>query len=262
LANFLVLTYAASWLLWTPLVLDAVDPDTALGFVLLMLGSLVPSATAIVLVGRRHGRAGVRNLLRRLRIWRVGPRWWVAVTVLPTLAVAAIGLSLLVGGEAPDVTVTVPGAVLLLAFFIFPGSAGGEEVGWRGLALPHLQAHQSALRASVVLGVAWGVWHLPLYLIGADIRPPSLFAPWVVITVATSIILTWLYNGTRGSLLIVVLAHATANLALTILAEPLEDNVTPFFLTYTVVMAIAAGAVVGVNGPSTLARAHERQVPT
>lgn len=260
LASYFVLAYAASWLLWSPIVLDGVDPSTAPGFVLLLLGSLVPSAVAILLVAMLHGRAGARSLLRRFRTWRVGAGWWIAVAALPTLAIAAVGLSVLVGGEAPEVTVTIPGAVLLFAFFIFPGSAGGEEIGWRGFALPHLQAHRSALGASFVLGVAWGVWHLPLYLIGADIRPLSLFVPWVVITVATSIILTWLYNGTRGSLLIVVVYHAAANVALTIVAEPLEDNLTPFFLTYTVVMTLAAAVIVAANGPSTLARRHAKQI--
>src|SRR5215218_11124847 len=176
LASFFVLAYAISWLLWLPLVVSGDDSPTGLGFVLLLLGSLVPSAVAILLVAVLHGRAGVRKLLRRLLIWRVGVGWWVAVVLLSTLALGAVGLSVLFGGDSPDVTATIPGAVVLFVIFIFPGSAGGEELGWRGFALPQLQARRSALGASVVLGVAWGVWHLPLYLTGADARPLSLFA--------------------------------------------------------------------------------------
>jgi len=207
-----------------------------------------------------HGKAGVRKLLRRLLIWRVGVGWWVAVVLLSALGVGAVGLSVLVGGNSPDVTVTIPGAVVLLVLSIFPGSAGGEEIGWRGFALPHLQAVRRALEASVILGIAWGVWHLPLYLTGADMRPLSLFAPWVVLTVAMSIIVTWMYNSTGGSLLIVILFHAAANLPLTIVFEPLDDEITQPFLIYVGLMVLTASVVVVATGSATLSRSQARQV--
>jgi uncharacterized protein len=156
---------------------------------------------------------------------------------------------------------TIPGAVALFLVFIFPGSAGGEEIGWRGFALPHLQADRSALGASIVLGVVWGVWHLPLYLTGADSRPLSLFAAWVLITVAASVIYTSIYNGTGGSLLIVVLFHAASNLFLTVfLVDPFEDQITRPFLIYVAVTIVAAAAVAAAMGPATLSRTHAKQV--
>lgn len=257
LASFFVLAYAVSWLLWAPLVISGEDEPTGPSFVLLLLGSLVPSAVAIVLVGVLHGSAGVRKLLRRLLLWRVGAGWWAAVVLLPTLVLAGVGLNILFGGDSPDVTVTIPGAVFLLAFSIFPGSSGGEEIGWRGFALPHLQRVRSALGASVVLGLAWGVWHLPLYLIGTDVRPFSLFAPWVVLTIAASVLFTWMYNGTGGSLLIAVMFHATSNLPLTVFLE--EEVIRPF-LIYVGLMVVAASIVVAATGPQTLSRRHPKQV--
>jgi membrane protease YdiL (CAAX protease family) len=232
-----------------------------LGFFLLLLGSLVPSTVAIVLVAVLHGKAGVRKLLRRLLIWRVGAGWWVALVLLSTLALGAVGLSVLFGGDTPDIDVTIPGAVILFLFFIFPGSAGGEEIGWRGFALPLLQADRSALGASVVLGGVWGIWHLPLYLTGADIRPLSLFAPWVLIAVGASVIYTWMYNGTGGSLLIVVLFHAASNLFLTVfLVDPFEDQLTRPFLIYVALTILAASVVVAATGPATLSRTRAKQV--
>jgi membrane protease YdiL (CAAX protease family) len=260
LASFFVLAYAISWILWLPLVVSGDGSPTGFSVVLVLLGSLVPSSVAIVLVGVMHGKAGVRRLLRRLLIWRVGIGWWVAVVLVSALGVGAVGLSVLLGGDSPDVTVTIPGAVVLLLLSIFPGSAGGEEIGWRGFALPHLQAVRSAFGASVVLGIAWGVWHLPLYLTGADLRPLSLFAPWVVLTVAASIILTWIYNGTGGSLLIVVLFHAASNLPLTVFFEPLDDEITQPFLIYVGLMVLAAAVVVAATGRATLSRTHTKQV--
>lgn len=261
LASFFVLAYAISWILWLPLVVSGDDSPSGLGFVLLALGSLVPSAVAIGLVAVLHGKAWVRTLLRRLLIWRVGVGWWLAVVLLSTLALGAVGLSVLFGGDTPDVTVAIPGMVFLFVFSIFPGSAGGEELGWRGFALPQLQARRSALGASVVLGVVWGVWHLPLYLTGADIRPLSLFAPWVVIAVAASVIYTWIYNGTGGSLLIVVLFHAASNVFLTVfLVDPFEDQLTRPFLIYVALTILAAAVVVAAAGPAALSRTHAKQV--
>jgi membrane protease YdiL (CAAX protease family) len=260
LASFFVLAYAISWLLWLPLLASGDSSPSGLGLLLLLLGSLVPSTVAILLVAKLHGGAGVRKLLRRLLIWRVGVGWWVAIVLVSTLGIGAVGLSVLFGGQSPDVTVTVPGAVALFVLFLFPGSAGGEEIGWRGFALPELQAARSALRASLVLGVVWGVWHLPLYLLGTEIRPLSLFAPWVVLTVAASVIYTWIYNGTGGSLLLVVLFHAASNLPLTVFFEPLErDELTQPFLIYVALMVLAAAVVVAVTGPATLSRNHAKQ---
>jgi len=261
LASFFVLAYLISWALWLPLVVAGDGSPTGLAFVPLLLGSLVPSAVAIVLVAVLHGKGGVRTVLRRLLIWRVGLGWWAAIVLLSMLALAAVGVSVLLGGDAPDVTGTVPGAIFLFLFSIFPGSAGGEELGWRGFALPHLQRGRSALGASVVLGLAWGVWHLPLYLTGADFRPLSLFAPWVVAAVAASVIYTWIYNGTGGSLLIVVLYHAASNVLLTVfLVDPFEDQVARPFLIYVALVVVAAALVVAVAGPAALSRTRAKQV--
>ena len=260
-AWFFVLAYAISWLLWLPLVVSGDSSPSGPGLVLLLLGSLVPSSIAILLVAVLHGGAGVRKLLHRLLIWRVGAGWWVAIVLVSALVLGGVGLNVLLGGQSPDVTVTIPAAVALFVFFLFPGSAGGEEIGWRGFALPHLQAARSALGASLVLGVVWGVWHLPLYLVGTNIRPLGLFAPWVVLTVAVSVIYTWIYNGTGGSLLMVVLFHAASNLPLTVFFEPLakDDQVTRPFLIYVALMVLAAAVVVIAAGPATLSRTRAKQ---
>jgi membrane protease YdiL (CAAX protease family) len=150
-------------------------------------------------------------------------------------------------------------AVILLAFSVFPGSALGEEVGWRGYALPRLQAGRSALSASLILGVIWGLYHLPLYFTGQAGRPLGLFPVFVVSTIALSVILTWVYNGTGGSLMLVVLLHATFNLPLTLLIAPLGDRVTVPFLLYIGLLVAAALAVVVWAGPQHLSRNHTKQ---
>ena len=102
---------------------------------------------------------------------------------------------------------------------IFPGSALGEELGWRGFVLPRMQARHSALKASLLIGILWGPWHLPLWLTGTESHPISLYPAFVVAVIASSVFYTWLYNNTGGSLLIVVLYHAASNLPITVLID-------------------------------------------
>jgi uncharacterized protein len=260
LTTFYAFSYAAAWSLWTPLVVFRDQVPGGLGILLAMLGSLVPSTAGILFTGVLWGRQGVRELLGRLLKGGVGLRWYLAVLALPLLVPLGLGGSILLGGSAPVVDVTVVAVLVQLAMSIFPGSALGEELGWRGLALPLLQARSSALRASLVVGVLWGCWHLPLSLTGSDLRPLSLFPAFVLSVIAASVICTWMYNSTGGSLLVVVLYHATSNLPLTFLLEPLVPHVTQPFLVYTA-LAVAAAVVVAVaTGPEHLSRTHHRQV--
>jgi membrane protease YdiL (CAAX protease family) len=215
---------------------------------------------AIVLTAIVFGRGALRKLLARLLIWRVDPRWYLVVVLGPAaLAGGVVGLNTFLGGPALSLGMPLLTAVILLAFMIFPGSALGEEIGWRGYALPCLQAGRSALSASLILGVIWGFYHLPLFFTGQAFRSPTILVPSLISTIALSIILTWVYNSTGGSLLMVVLIHTTANLPLTLLLEPLGSRATVPLLLYSGLMVVAAIVVVIVAGPGHLSRKHKKQ---
>jgi len=218
------------------------------------------STVAIRLIALLHGRRGVRKLLGRLLVGRIGLRWYVAVLLLPMLVPLGVGLSVVFGGSDPDVDATIASALFMFVFSIFPGSAMGEELGWRGFALPHLQRDHSALGASLVIGAIWGCWHLPLYLTGTEFRPPSIFPAFVLAVIATSVICTWLYNSTGGSLLIVVLYHAAANLPITLLIAPLGEQSARPFLIYLALLLVVAGATVVATGPTHLSRTQPKQI--
>src|SRR5215213_5287096 len=150
LITFFALTYALSWILESPLVFLRDTIPTTQGLVLVILGSNVPSLLAIVLTAIVFGRGALRKLLARLLIWRVDPRWYLVVVLGPAaLAGGVVGLNTFLGGPALSLGMPLLTAVILLAFMIFPGSALGEEIGWRGYALPRLQAGRSALSASL-----------------------------------------------------------------------------------------------------------------
>lgn len=255
---FFALCYAASWTLWAPLALLRDDLPDALQVVLLVLGSLVPSATAILLVAVLRESSGVRELLGRLLIWRVGMRWILVVLAGPLLVPCAFGVSALFGGSFPALETSIPLVLLTLGLSIFPGSALGEELGWRGFALPHLQGRHSAVGASLVLGVVWGMWHLPLWLTGSVSHPLGLYPAFVVAVLASSVLYTWIYNNTRGSLLIVVLFHATTNLPLSIYPDVLVSGAVPPFLIYVALVVMTAAVVAAAAGPANLSRHHRR----
>jgi len=259
LITFFVLTYALSWAFEIPLVVQHDGIPGIQGLILNLLAANVPSVLAIVLTAMVLGRGSLRKLLGRLLIWRVNPLWYLVVLGPFVLAGSMVVLNTLIGGPPMRVGAPLLGVVIMLALFIFPGSALGEEIGWRGYALPRLQTGRSALSASLILGLIWGFYHLPLYFTGQAGRPLSLFPLFVVATIALSVVITWMYNSTGGSLLLVVLLHATFNLPLTILIAPLGRQVTLAFSLYVGLLVVAAIVVVIWAGPKHLSRKHRKQ---
>src|ERR687897_3274839 len=181
LITFFVLVYAITWAIESPLVF-LTDSVTAIqGLVLVILASNVPSAVAIVLTAVVLGRGALRKLLGRLLIWRVNPFWYLVVFLGPVaLTGGVVGLNALMGGPALSLGMTLVGAAFFFAFSIFPGSALGEEIGWRGYVLPRLQSRMSALSASLLIAPIWALWHLPLWLNGAPGRTPLIYAGFVL----------------------------------------------------------------------------------
>ena len=260
LITFFVLTFALSWTFEIPLVVLQDGIAGTQGLVLNLLAASVPSVLAIALTAMVFGSGSLRKLLGRLLIWRVDPRWYLVVLGGPAiLAGGMVVFNVLLGGPAISLGVPLLTVLFFLAFSIFPGSAMGEEIGWRGYALPRLQTGRSALSASLILGVIWGFYHLPLYFTGQAFRPLSLFPLFVVSTIALSVIITWMYNNTGGSLLLVVLLHATFNLPLTLLIAQLGSQETLAFSLYVGLLVVAAIVVVIWAGPAYLSRKHHKQ---
>jgi membrane protease YdiL (CAAX protease family) len=257
---FFVLAYALAWIIESPLVFLTDSVTRTQGLILTILSANVPSVVAIGLTAIVFGRGALRKLLGRLLIWRVNPLWYLGVVLGPVALVAGmVGLNTLLGGPALSLGMPLVSVAIFFAFSIFPGSALGEEIGWRGYVLPRLQSRMSALSAALLIAPIWGLWHLPLWLDGAPGHTPLIYVGFVLSVFALSILLTWVYNSTGGSLLLVVLAHATFNLPITILYGALGGRVTVPVLLYFGLMAVAAIVVVIVAGPAHLSRKHRKQ---
>jgi uncharacterized protein len=211
--------------------------------------------TAIVL-----GRGALRKLLGRLLIWRVSPFWYLVVFLGPVaLTGGVVLLNSLMGGPALSLGMTLVGATIFFAFSVVPGSALGEEIGWRGYVLPRLQSRMSALSAALLIAPIWGLWHLPLWLTGDPVKTPTFYLAFFASVFPMSILLTWVYNSTGGSLLMVVLAHATVNLPVTLVIDDLGTRGRVPSLLYFGLLVVAAIVVVMVAGPKHLSRKHRKQ---
>jgi membrane protease YdiL (CAAX protease family) len=234
LAAFFVLAYALTW----PLI-PLVSVSPLLGFPVLF----GPALAAIVVVAVAEGRRGLKNLLGRVVLWRVGALWYAVALGLPAvLALAAAGLHIALGGRA---SVEFGGlSVLNIVVFVL---VVGEELGWRGYALPRLLDKRSALTASLILGALWGAWHLPTFLVSGAPQHGLPFPAFMILTTAYSVLIGWVYLHTRGSVLIATLTHGAINLSQGFVLGGVDPSRAYWLLA--IVYVVAAIAVVLVFGP-------------
>lgn len=224
-AGFVVIAYAFSWSLWG---VSWALGDTVLAGVVFVVGAFGPAAAAAIMLARLGEPLGpwVRAILH----WRVAPRFWAYALGLPVALYAVVNLALVVLGE-PVVWSLAPGRVLpylgtLVVVMLVLG--GQEEPGWRGYLLPRLEARHGPVAATLLLGLVWGVWHVPLY------GPIGFVVPLLL-----AFLYTWLYNRT-GSVLLAVVLHGGLTASqdhLVLLAEETHG---------TTDVAIGIGYVLGV----------------
>lgn len=176
----------------------------ALPFELLVASPLV---AALLVTAITQGKAGVKRLLRKFTLWRVGWGWYaVALLLPPALALISAYLNMLWGAPLPTLALFGSGSSLFFTFMLrlinpWDGPLM-EELGWRGFALPRLQERYSPLTANLILAGVVMIWHLR-YVFSGDLPPLALIG-----TLAATILFGWLYNNTRGSLLLAFLFHA------------------------------------------------------
>jgi uncharacterized protein len=247
-STFFALTFAFTFCLQLPGVLARKgllpgDPAAYLPFA--VLGVLGPLVAATYLTWRESGRDGVRALYASLVRFRVPVRWVVLGLLVPGVLLSAV-LWLLreAGREGP--WYYLPGAPQIVAAIVI---SVGEEVGWRGYALPRLSAKYGAFFGSCILGVLWAAWHVPMFM--AVGMPLSLGLVMLLHFVGGSLFFTFLYRKTQGSLLIAVLAHIGAHLNNSHAALPAD-----------MLPAVVHAVVYAALGFSLMRRTAFERVPT
>lgn len=181
-----------------------------------ILGSWMPNLAAVTVTGVIAGREGIRQLLGKFFAYRIAVRWYLVALLPFPLAFVAAGLYRLAGGTAPgNMGLSVGFWAGLLILNLLQG-ATGEEAGWRGFALPRLQETHGPVKASLILGLLWNFWHLPLWLIsgysGLDLLVYVL--AFSVSIISLTFLITWISRKTPNSLIPIVITHFSFNASL------------------------------------------------
>ncbi|MBN2548578.1 MAG: CPBP family intramembrane metalloprotease [Anaerolineales bacterium] len=213
LIPFLAITFGLTWglaiifVLFTDQIV-AVFGELSISNPLFILAVYSPGFASAFLVWRQYGFKGLVSFFRRLTLWRVS-RWWWLFIILGIPAIMYAGAAVKGAINAPFPFSPWYQVLPALALTLFLGPI--EEFGWRGLALPLLQRKFAPFWAGLILGIIWSVWHTPAFLIGGTPQSAWSFAPYFAGTTAVSVILTALFNDSRGSLLTAVLVHFQLN---------------------------------------------------
>lgn len=242
LLKFFVITYAVSWTCFIAAVPLSANPRFAtLRAVLVMLGTFAPGLVAVGLTARAEGSAGTRALLGRMFEWRVGVRWYVfALGYMAAIKLAVALVYRAVKGVWPRFG-SEAWYVIIAAIVISTLFQSGEEVGWRGYALPRLAARFGLGTSSVLLGVLWACWHLPIFFMpGADKQGQS-FIVYVLQVTALSVAMAWLYVRTNGSLLLTMVMHSAVNQTKDIVPSVVPGAASPFSLSTSAVAWLTVG---------------------
>jgi membrane protease YdiL (CAAX protease family) len=208
---FFLLTYLFSWSVWWLVMPLAADAGWGLRTAVHTVGLCGPTVAALLMSGLLHGRKGIGELLKRITYWRVGIGWYL-FALFSTLGIgyAAIGVHSLFGGVTPPLSLPLVYAQALAAGL-------PEEYGWRGFALPYLLKKNGALASSLVIAFFWVLWHLP---ISPALRNPMVLGLFLLEVVPLTILFTWLYINTGGSILLAVLYHLVTNAVVSVLNIP------------------------------------------
>jgi membrane protease YdiL (CAAX protease family) len=241
LLKFFSLTYAVTWTCFIAAGalsgrVAATAPVLAgLRGPLFLLGTFAPAIVALWLAARAEGREGALALLRRLLAWRVGARWYVfAVGYMAAIKLGVALVHRVATGAWPRFG-DEAWYIMLAAIVISTPVQGGEEIGWRGYALPGLAARFGFARGSLLLGVIWACWHLPLFFIPGIDKSGQSFPVYLLQVTAMSVALAWLYVHTNGSLLLVMLMHSAVNQTKDIFPSAVSAATNPFALSTSLV---------------------------
>lgn len=249
---YFLFSYLFSWAFWIPMIGLGESRRP-----LLMAGTFGPAICALALTGILQGKSGLKHIGKRLLQWRLPVRWYLFSFFSTAVAVlAAIGLYRLAGGPALQFNDPAQWYLIPLVFlYVLLFSVAGEEIGWRGFALPRLQQRHNALAASLILGAGWSLWHLPLFFIPGDFHQDIPIVLFLLQSLALTVLYTWLYNSTNGSLLIAHIFHAASNATLGLLPVlPMDTggDLRPLWITVGILCALCLFVIIRY-GPQTLA---------
>lgn len=213
---FFLITYLFSWLLWLPSLLSSVlfSKQEVLYEILKIIGAFGPFVAAFFLTLVNEGKQGLKFLWKRG--WHCENKKFLTISIflIPSLYLSSLILVIFFEGIVPYAFLNWPNPIEIItqfALFFFLAGPFQEEFGWRGYALDRLQLRFNSLNSSIILGVIWGIWHLPSFFIIGTNQGNQLFYPFLFSTIILSVLFTWIYNNSKRSILATMIFHATIN---------------------------------------------------
>lgn len=236
---FLLITFGLTWGLALLLIFFNDQVVALFGEVspsnpLYILAVYAPAIAAFILIWRYYGIKGIGSFLRRLTLWRTHLYWWLFLVLgVPILFYLGAAITGSISEPFPfdPWQAVIPALILMLLL------GPVEEFGWRGFALPLLQRRYNPFISSVIIGIIWGIWHLPAFLIGGTPQSEWVFLPFFIAAIALSIIMTALFNDSKGSILTVALLHFQLN-------NPIWPDAQPWD---TILFSLVALAILIIN---------------
>jgi uncharacterized protein len=212
---YFLLAYLGTWIMFLPLILIPSLSRDAFGLIFVLSAFTGPTLATVVVTLRDGGWQGLRELFSRVVRWRVKIRWYL-VALFGFVVIWIGGYSIPLNGTPLQGLLTQP-QLLVTVFLPFVLTVGlipalGEEIGWRGYALPQLQKHFGPVRGTLLLGFLHSLWHLPAFF--TPVLGPFMplgFLAFIITGTAGTFVYTWIFNNARQSILIAVLTHAAAN---------------------------------------------------
>ncbi|MFX1485017.1 MAG: CPBP family intramembrane glutamic endopeptidase [Promethearchaeota archaeon] len=265
IASYILLAYGITWSLALVLALSYHGLIAAgIPFGLHYLLPYGPLLSALIVTWLRGGKESLREILGRMSRWRIRPVWLIVALFSVWVFYIASGFIMMFMGQPwPDLSIF--GQVMYLPYLTFLGSWAlwiftygiGEETGWRGYLLPHLQTRYGALVSSLIVSVIWAGWHAPMFLYDENLIAlgPIGTVFWTIGLVFGSVLLTWLYNNAEGSILMTAIWHGTFNTftAAAGQAATVTSSIISMFVMVLVVL------VVIVYRPRNLSRSERQQ---
>ncbi len=240
--TFLLLAFGWSWSVGLAAT-QVRDQSAMAGNALLMLSGFGPSLAGLAVVAGIGGRSGLRDWLTRSLRWRIGWHWFALAFALPPVAMLlALAVHAALGGTiaASPANGHIPLAVVNFALVLVVGGPLGEEFGWRGYALPAIATRLGWRWAGLVVGVLWGVWHLPLFFIADTVQSDMPLALFLLSSVVLSVLFAWLASKTGQSVLPALVLHTAINAWAGIIpVMPTADTARPFALLVGILGLIA-----------------------
>ncbi|MFY9824004.1 MAG: type II CAAX endopeptidase family protein [Thermoanaerobaculia bacterium] len=260
---FTALTFALSWLYWLAVAASARGwiPAITAKVPLTPFGSFAPALAALLLARWWGGGPAVRNLLRAIVRWRAGLLPWLATLLTPPLIALASLLAARLFGVLPP-RAAIPGYLLLLAplEILLLGGPLGEEPGWRGFLLARLLPRYGPVIAGLVTGAVWFAWHLPLFWLPGSAQAGIPLGYYAVTLLSYSMVLTWIYVRSNGSVLLCILFHTSLDATLWLVGAAYPDVLLrPAFGTTWVGLNVAAALAAGVSLGGAVSKGTERE---